>query len=154
MSGSSAAWSASSLGRSFANALVVLVGAIRAGRIEDISQAGAFALGVCRHLAADRARIAERRRELLEKYGATALVADEPVWQQPTTVPRDHLEDCLSQLTMRARDIVRATFYEELGDAAIAEAMKLTAQNVRVIRHRSLAALRECLGKPVSWSVR
>jgi RNA polymerase sigma-70 factor (ECF subfamily) len=136
------------------DALVVLVGAFRAGRIEDLSRAGAFALGICRHLAADRARIAERRRELLETYGATALVADEPAWEQPATVARDHLEDCLSQLTRRARDVIRATFFEEVADAAIAEAMSLTAQNVRVIRHRSLAALRECLDKPVSWSVR
>lgn len=136
------------------DALVVLVGAIRAGRIEDPKRAGAFALGICRHLAADRARIAERRRELLETYGATALVEDEPAWEQPVTVPRDHLEDCLSQLTRRARDVIRASFFEESGDAAIAEALSLTAQNVRVIRHRSLAALRECLGKPVSWSIR
>lgn len=134
--------------------LVVLVGAIRAGRIEDPKRAGAFALGICRHLAADRVRIAERRRALLETYGATALVEDEPAWEQPVTVPRDHLEDCLSQLTRRARDVIRASFFDESGDAAIAEALSLTAQNVRVIRHRSLAALRECLGKPVSWSIR
>ena len=53
--------------------LVTVVAALRAERIEDPARVGAFALGICRHLAADRARARDRRRELMEQYGPTAL---------------------------------------------------------------------------------
>lgn len=135
------------------DALVVLVGALRAGRIDDPSRVAGFALGVCRHLASDRAKMRDRRRELLERYGATELV-DDVRWDETPSVARDHLEDCVSQLSARARTLVRATFYEGDADAVIAESLGLTVQNVRVVRHRTLAALRECLERPISWSVR
>lgn len=135
------------------DALMILVGAIRAGRVEDPSRVAGFALGVCRHLAGDRAKARDRRRELVERYGATELAGD-VCWDEAPTVARDHLEDCVSQLSARARALVRATFFDEDADAAIGEAMGITAQNVRVIRHRALASLRECLERPISWSVR
>ncbi|MEZ4407859.1 MAG: sigma-70 family RNA polymerase sigma factor [Polyangiales bacterium] len=133
--------------------LLTLVGALRAGRIEDVSKAGAFALGICRHLAADRARSRDRRRELMERYGVTELPV-EGAWEEPAVLPRDHLEDCVSQLGAKARAVLRATFYDDDGDAEIAAGLGVTAQNVRVIRHRALATLRECMDRPISWSVR
>jgi DNA-directed RNA polymerase specialized sigma24 family protein len=64
---------------------------------------------------------------------------------------RDKLEDCYSQLTDRARRVIRATFCNEELDSEIARSLSLTEANVRVIRHRSLEALRSCLEKPISW---
>lgn len=133
--------------------LVTVIAALRAERIEDEARIGAFALGICRHLAADRARARDRRRELVEQYGPTAF-ASETAAAAPSDLPHDHLEDCISQLTARARDVIRATFFDDAADATIAETMSLSAQNVRVIRHRTLAALRECLDRPISWSAR
>jgi RNA polymerase sigma-70 factor (ECF subfamily) len=133
--------------------LVAVVAALRAERIEDPTRIGAFALGICRHLAADRVRARERRRELMEQYGPTAFAA-ETTTSETSDLPHDHLEDCISQLTARSRDVIRATFFDDHADATIADTMSLSAQNVRVIRHRTLAALRECLDRPISWSVR
>jgi RNA polymerase sigma-70 factor, ECF subfamily len=132
------------------DALVIFVEALRAGRIQDPARAAAFALGICRNLARERARLGDRRRELLERYGlsdADLVPSDAPL----VFVRREHLEDCYSQLDDRARRVVRATFYDDALDAEIAAALGITEANVRVIRHRSLAGLRSCLEKPISW---
>lgn len=139
------------------DALVTFVQALRAGKIDDPARAAGFALGICRHLAADETRTRERRRELVERFGASELPAegaDVQPWDQAVSFGADHLEDCLSRLTRRARDVIKATFFEEEPDSAIASAMSLSEANVRVIRHRTIAALRECLERPISWTVR
>ncbi len=139
------------------DALFAFVQALRSGRIDDPARAAGFALGICRHMASDHVRTQARRRELLERFGPSELpsdVVETSAWDQPTSFGADHLEDCLSHLTRRARDVIKATFYEEENDGAIAATMSLTEANVRVIRHRTIAALRDCLQRPVSWTVR
>ncbi len=131
------------------DALMLFVEALREGRIQDPSRAAAFALGICRNLARERARTGERRRELMDRYRLTE--ADLAAWDAQLTVRRDHLEDCYSQLTERARRVIRATFCHDELDSDIARALSITEGNVRIIRHRSLTALRECLEKPISW---
>jgi RNA polymerase sigma-70 factor, ECF subfamily len=131
------------------DALMLFVEALREGRIQDSSRVAAFALGICRNLARERARTQERRRELMDRYGLTD--ADLAAWDAPITVRRDHLEDCYSQLTDRARRVIRATFCHDDADNDIARALSISEANVRIIRHRSLAALRSCLEKPISW---
>jgi RNA polymerase sigma-70 factor, ECF subfamily len=131
------------------DALVLFVEALREGRIQDSSRIASFALGICRNLARERARTDERRRELMERYGLTD--SDVAAWATPALVRRDQLEDCYSQLSDRARRVMRATFCNEEVDSDIARSLSLTEANVRVIRHRSLDALRSCLEKPISW---
>ena len=131
------------------DALLLLLEAMREGRIEDPARVAGFALGICRNLARERARTGERRRELLEKYG---WAEELPALETPATLRREHLEDCYSQLTDHARRVIRASFCDERDDAQIALALSISAANVRVIRHRSLAALRICLERPISWS--
>jgi len=130
--------------------LVLLVEALRDGKIQEPSRVVAFALGICRNLARERARNDDRRRELMDRYGLTE--ADLAVWDAHGLVRRDHLEDCYSQLTDRARRVIRLSFCEEEADRAIAESLALSESNVRIIRHRSLSALRACLEKPISWT--
>jgi RNA polymerase sigma-70 factor (ECF subfamily) len=130
------------------DALVILIDAMRSGQIENHA---AFALGICRNLARTRARDGERRRELLEVYQGEL----DPFFAlEEAPVQRAKLEDCYSQLTERARRIVRRTFCEDASDSEIATALELTESNVRVIRHRTLAALRTCLEGPISWEKR
>jgi RNA polymerase sigma-70 factor (ECF subfamily) len=131
------------------DAMLELVQALRAGRIEDPARVAGFALGICRNLARERARNSERRRELSELYGLSE--ADFVAWDRELSVRRDHLEDCFSQLGERARRVIRATFCEDEPDGDIARALSLSEANVRIIRHRTLAALRGCLEKPISW---
>ncbi|HVJ14885.1 MAG TPA: sigma factor-like helix-turn-helix DNA-binding protein [Polyangiaceae bacterium] len=129
--------------------LVLLVEALREGRIQDPARIASFTLGICRNLARERARNDDRRRELAVRYGLTE--ADLVAWDSPLEVRRAHLEDCYSQLTERARRVIRATFCNDEADAEIAHALAISAANVRIVRHRSLAALRACLEKPISW---
>jgi len=131
------------------DALLLLLEALRERRIEEPARVAGFALGICRNLARERARSGERRRELYAQFGLreSDLLALEPRHE----LSRAHLEDCYSQLTERARRVIRATFCEDDDDAQIAQALALSEANVRVIRHRSLAALRGCLEGPISW---
>ena len=129
--------------------LLLFIEALREGRIQDGSRLAGFALGICRNLARERARTDERRRDLMNRFGLTE--ADFTSWDRPTFVRRGHLEDCYSQLTERARRVLRATFCNDDLDREIAKDLAVTEANVRIIRHRSLAALRECLEKPISW---
>src|SRR5262245_57715759 len=49
--------------------LLVLIEALRGGRVDDPARLPSFVLGVCRNLQSDRARRDERRRELWEQFG-------------------------------------------------------------------------------------
>ncbi len=129
--------------------LLVLIEAMRAGRVDDPARLSAFALGVCRNLARDRARTDERRRNLMDRFGVTD--ADLAAWDSTLQVRREHLEDCYSQLRSRARQVISATFCKEDTDADIAQALSISEANVRTIRRRGLVALRDCLDKPISW---
>jgi RNA polymerase sigma factor (sigma-70 family) len=131
------------------DALVLLIEAMRAQRVQEPARLAGFALGICRNLARERARTGERRRGLLAQYGLSK--ADLVTSDAHQELDRAHLEDCYSQLTERARRVIRATFCSDDEDGEIAQALALSEANVRVIRHRTLAALRSCLEAPISW---
>src|ERR1041384_706021 len=50
--------------------LLLLVEAVRGGRVEQGERVGGFVLGICKNLAFDRARQRERRDALWHAYGA------------------------------------------------------------------------------------
>jgi RNA polymerase sigma-70 factor (ECF subfamily) len=117
--------------------------------VHEPARLSSFALGLCRNLARERARSSERRRELLSTYGLTE--DDLVTFDSPPEIRRELLEDCFSQLGERARRVLRSTFCEEDLDSEIALSLAVSEANVRVIRHRTLAALRNCLEGPISW---
>jgi RNA polymerase sigma-70 factor (ECF subfamily) len=129
--------------------LVHLVEALRSGRVAEPDRIAGFALGICRNLARERARSTERRQQLAAQFGLTE--GDLVAWDREHHVRREQLEDCYSQLVDRARTVLRATFCDDQSDHEIASVLSLTEANVRIIRHRSLAMLRGCLEKPISW---
>lgn len=128
--------------------MLLFVEAVRANKLADPERAGGFVLGICRNLARDRARTRDRRREL-----AAQLDVAETAYEPTPLAHYDvaHLEDCLSQLSARSRDLVRFTYVDAQPDAAIAAALDVTEGNVRIMRHRTLKALRDCMGARVSW---
>jgi RNA polymerase sigma factor (sigma-70 family) len=130
--------------------LLLMVEAVREGRVEQAERFGGFVLGICRNLAFDRARQRERREGLWQTYGA-ALQAVSLEAVERETYDIAHLEDCLSQLSKRARDVVRLGYVEARGHDEIAQALDITPQNARVLRHRTLESLRECMSKRMSW---
>lgn len=131
------------------DAVLLLIEALREGRVADPEALGSFTLGLCRNLVRDRARLAERRAALWERFGP-AEEAAEP--RGPLLFNRGLLEDCLGQLTQRTRAVLKQAYVEDAPNPDIARALALSEGNVRVIRHRALAQLRECLDKPLVWS--
>lgn len=132
------------------DALLLMIEALREGRVERAERFGGFVLGICRNLAFDRARQNERRARLWQTYGeALATVSAEAI--ESETYDIAHLEDCLSQLSKRARDVVRLGYVEARGHDEVAAALAITPQNARVLRHRTLGSLRECMSKRMSW---
>lgn len=130
--------------------LLLLVEAVRGGRVEQGDRVGGFVLGICRNLAFDRARQRERREALWQTYGVVLQTVSVPaVESEPYEIA--HLEDCVSQLSRRAREVVRLGFVEARDHEEVAAALNITPQNARVMRHRTLASLRECMAKRMSW---
>ena len=135
--------------------LLILIESLRTGAVDDPARLGGFVLGICRNLALDRVRQKERRAALWEQYGA-ALV---PLQAAPAGDSDEvgyeviHLEDCISQLPQRSRDVVRLAYAEARSADEIAGALGTSPVNARVLRHRALQALRSCMSKRISWEV-
>ncbi len=130
--------------------LLLMVEALREGRVEHVERFGGFVLGICRNLAFDRARQRERRDQLWQTYGAPLQAVSAEVVERET-YDIAHLEDCLSQLSKRAREAVRLGYVEARPHEGVAAALEISPQNARVLRHRTLASLRECMSKRMSW---
>jgi RNA polymerase sigma-70 factor (ECF subfamily) len=130
--------------------LLLTIEAVRAGRVEQPERLGGFVLGICRSLAFDRARQRERRRALWDTYGAALQSVSVEALQQET-YEVIHLEDCLSQLPLRSREVIRLGYMESQGNDEVARQLAISEANARVLRHRTLANLRECMSKRMSW---
>lgn len=131
--------------------LLTFLEALRGGSIDDPARAPGFVLGICRNLARERARVRDRRASLFELYGETLNAVEA---HEPAHSPRElaHLEDCLSQLAQRSRDVLRHAFVAGDSSAEIAETLSMNEGHVRVVRHRALDALRDCMSQPlISW---
>jgi RNA polymerase sigma-70 factor (ECF subfamily) len=126
-----------------------LVQALRQGQVRDPERVGGFILGICRNIARERAAAGERRAELWQQFGDT--LAAETAKPDDTRYQLAHLEDCLSQMTQRSRDVIRFAFIDGEPAAAIASKMAITEGNVRVVRHRALETLRECMSQKIFW---
>jgi RNA polymerase sigma-70 factor (ECF subfamily) len=130
--------------------MLVLVEALGAGKLEQPERLPGFVLGICRNFARDRARQRERRDLLFTAYAAE-LEPLLPAAPEKPTYEILHLEDCLTSLSARAREMVRLAYVEAATPAEIARALSVSEGNARVLRHRALAALRECMSRRISW---
>lgn len=130
--------------------MLLFVEALRRSGVEDPARIGGFVLGICRNVAHDRVRQRERRDALWEKYGSDVAPLDpRPLEQVNDSVLR--LEDCLTNVSQRARDLLWLSYGEAKSHAEIAAHLQITEANARVLRHRTLESLRDCMGKPSSW---
>jgi RNA polymerase sigma-70 factor (ECF subfamily) len=122
--------------------LLAVLTAVREGRVDEPTRLDAYVLGTCRNAVMDMRRGDARQRRVAERASAELPEAYEPPW---TNVDRIRLEHCLRGLEPRDRAVVLATFIEDRDADEIGDAMKLTPGNVRVIRHRALARLLDCV---------
>jgi RNA polymerase sigma-70 factor (ECF subfamily) len=124
--------------------MLAVIQALRTGSVSEPERFAGFVLGVCRNVARERARVRDRRAALWEAYGSSL----EPSPGVDVTRDADEialLEDCLSQLSARSREVVRHAYVGGESSQEIALRLELQEGHVRVIRHRALGALRDCL---------
>lgn len=125
-------------------AVLVALRALRDGRVRERERVGGFLLGVCRNLVRDRARRDARAERAFVREQASASSATS-AQGGVERVDAFKLWRCVNALTARARDIVVRTWVHDDDADTIAQVHATTAGNVRVLRHRALAALLECL---------
>src|ERR1043166_325567 len=123
--------------------LITTLEALRAGRLREAEKLVSFVLGTCRMTVLDLRRNAQRKDRLLEQFGGDLLT---PV---PPSLPRfdqEQLARCGQSLKERERAVVIMTFYDEQTGADVARFLGVSETNVRVIRHRAIHQLRDCMG--------
>jgi RNA polymerase sigma-70 factor, ECF subfamily len=119
--------------------LMLVIAKLRAREVRELDCIASFVLGTAHHVTQTIRRANSKMRPLSE-------------WEEPSFEPAPataldvrHVADCMHELDERARSVIVLSFFEELTTSEIASAIAATEGNVRVMRHRALAALRQCL---------
>ncbi len=123
--------------------LIATLGALRAGRLRDPEKLASFVLGTCRMTVLDLRRGAQRKKRLLEQFGAGLLT---PAQSSMPQLDHEQLTRCVQRLKERERAVIVMSFYDERVAADIANFLGVSEANVRVVRHRAIRQLRECMG--------
>jgi RNA polymerase sigma-70 factor (ECF subfamily) len=121
--------------------MLMAIEKLRAGELREPHRIASFVFGACRMVTLDMRRGARRREALLEKFGADLS-------EDVVLVPRldeARVADCLQRLGERDRTVLILTFYEDEPAVRVGAALGLAEGNVRVIRHRALQRLRDCV---------
>ena len=121
--------------------LLLTIERLRAGEVRRPEEIGSFILGTSRMMAHSERRVARRRVALAAQFMETAATA--PPSMAALDVPR--LTACLRALAERDRLVVLLTFYADREAPRIAKDLGVSPGAVRVIRHRAMARLRECV---------
>lgn len=122
--------------------MMVVIEALRADRVQDLELIDRFMLGTCRNVAHSmrrtRQREEDKERRLSSELGSPVV----PPWEM---VESRRVEECLAALAPRDSRVLQLLFQEGETAADVAAILGTTAGNVRVIRHRAIARLRECV---------
>jgi RNA polymerase sigma-70 factor (ECF subfamily) len=122
--------------------LVMLLEKLREGAVREPERLASFVLGTARQTVIDRRRSGARRARILEAFPVDLMPADEDASEPLDT---ERLKACLDTLPARERAVLVMTFYDDRPADAVGRELKLSAGNVRVIRHRGLDRLRGCM---------
>ena len=126
--------------------LITTIEALRAGSLREPEKLVSFVLGTCRMTVLDLRRNAQRRERLLEQFGPDLLAPFQP---SLPCLDHDQLTRCVQSLKERERAVIVMTFYDEQTGADVASFLGVSESNVRVIRHRAIHQLRDCMGVAV-----
>jgi RNA polymerase sigma-70 factor (ECF subfamily) len=123
--------------------LLMTLERLRAGKVREPERIASFVLGSCRMTVLEMRRGTRRREALLETWGDAAEAFEAP---EPLALDRDRLAGCLEALSERERSVVVLSFFADKQADEVGAELSISGGNVRVIRHRALARLRECMG--------
>ena len=122
--------------------LLVVLQALRAGRVREVDNLDTYVFGTCRNMVMDMRRGVARERRIADAAATALPDGYELPW---ALADRSRLDACLDKLEARARNVILATFVDERDADDVGRSMGLSAGNVRVIRHRALAHLHGCM---------
>jgi RNA polymerase sigma-70 factor (ECF subfamily) len=125
--------------------MVIVLEALRRGRVEDPERISHFVLGTCRNVAHSLRRRKKRSEELGRRLSASWGELVTPPWE---LVESRRVEECYKSLSEREAKLLVLLYQEGATGAEAGEALSMTPGNVRVLHHRALARLRECVEKP------
>src|SRR5262249_44685344 len=91
----------------------------------------------------DLRRGAARRDALLRAYGDLEETAAPAA---PEALDERKLARCMEGLAERERSVLVLSFFADKPSEEVGRELGVTAQNARVIRHRALVRLRDCMG--------
>lgn len=122
--------------------LIIVLLKLRGGGVRDAGRLAAFVLGTARQCIVDSRRGAIRRERILDTFPV-----DLPslIHEDPEPLDTDRLRLCLHGLPERERAVLLMTFHDDHSAEAVGAEFGLSAANVRVIRHRGIQRLRECM---------
>jgi RNA polymerase sigma-70 factor (ECF subfamily) len=123
--------------------LLMTLERLRAGDVREPERIASFVLGTCRMTVLELRRGTRRREALLETWGNAAEAFEAP---DPVALDPDRLAGCLEALSERERSVTVLSFFADKQADEVGAELAISAGNVRVIRHRALARLRECMG--------
>lgn len=124
--------------------LLMTLERLRAGRLRQPEKLASFVLGMCRMVVLELRRGTARREGLLRRYGDMPEAIESP---EPRDLDEAKLAGCLEWLAERERSVLVMTFFADQPADAVARGLGLSTGNARVIRHRALVRLRECMGQ-------
>lgn len=122
--------------------LLMTLERLRAGEVREPERIASFVLGSCRMTVLEMRRGPRRREALLETYGDRAEAFDAP---EPLALDPEQLARCLEALSERERSVVVLSFFADKQADEVGAELSISGGNVRVIRHRALARLRQCM---------
>jgi RNA polymerase sigma-70 factor (ECF subfamily) len=123
--------------------LLMTLERLRAGDVREPERIASFVLGTCRMTVLELRRGTRRREALLETWGNAAEAFEAP---DPVALDPDRLAGCLEALSERERSVMVLSFFADKQADEVGAELAISGGNVRVIRHRALARLRECMG--------
>lgn len=118
---------------------------LRSGALREPERVVSFVLGACRMTVQELLRSHRRREALLQRHGHELAIAD---LHEAPRLDHERLADCLQRLAEKERSVLLMSFHQERPAAEVGGLLGLTAGNVRVLRHRGIARLRECVEGP------
>jgi RNA polymerase sigma-70 factor, ECF subfamily len=123
--------------------LMTTLKALRAGRLREPEKLASFVLGTCRMTALGVRRSAQRKDRLLGQFGAELAGQVQPPMAR---LDYERLRRCVQDLKERERTTVVMTFFDERTGSDLAGFLGVSEANVRMIRHRAIHQLRQCMG--------
>ena len=128
--------------------LLLTIERLRAGEVQKPELIGSFILGTSRMMCHSERRVARRRNALAARFFDTSVEDAAP---SLSALDGPRVAACLRGLADRERLVVLLTYYADRDAPRIAQDLNLSPGAVRVIRHRAIAHLRDCVmrgGRP------